>query len=346
MRSVLLAPYVVLLALVGCGTSSSDPDATAESARPSMLDSEVSSATAPGDTRLPAPAQQPDDRDGAASGDAMAADGAEPNEADSVDPGDLGASSAAPMEESLSMEAPPGEGSTGDQPSGGAAIDPADTYSDDFSDDTLASWSLRHQEVGEAPQYTLLDIDRTRSGALTIEPTRTPGWFAGGTAPLIFKRVSGDFSVEVDVLAESAANPGEPPGANFNSAGLMARDPSSDAGSENYVMVNLGRQNGGQSPVIGTESKTTRNSSSTLDIQLGTNRGRLILCRVGSDFRSYRLLDNEVEWRRIASVPRPDLPDSLQVGMVANGFEGPDLRATFFEISLRVPQSLEDCTPR
>lgn len=128
------------------------------------------------------------------------------------------------------------------------------------------------------------------------------------------------------------------------SAGLVARDPASDERRENYVMVNVGRQSGGQSPVVGIESKTTQDSVSTLDIQTGTNCGRLILCSIGSSFSTYGLRDNETQRHRIGAVPPADLPDTLQVGMEANGFEWPDLRATFFEITLRVPESPEDCT--
>ena len=221
----------------------------------------------------------------------------------------------------------------------------AGAYGDGFDGDTLSEWTLRHELEGGEAQYSRLDIDGTTPGALTIVPTLTPGWFADGDAPLVFKTVTGDFSVETDVLAESVAEPGLAPGANFNSAGLMARDPSGASGPENHVMVNIGRQDGSIAGGIGSETKSTRDSSSRLELQVGSNRGRLVLCRVGNRFSTHRLLDNESGWTRIGEVTRDDLPATLQVGMVANGFSGPDVRATFEYITLRVPLDEADCLP-
>ena len=188
----------------------------------------------------------------------------------------------------------------------------ADAFDNEFDGDTLSGWSLRHRVEGTEAQYTRLDVGRTISGALTIEPRQTPGWFANGDAPLIFKLVNRDFSVETDVLAESVASPGLPPTSDFNSVGLMARDPGGASGPENYVMVNVGRQDGRIAGGIGSETKTTVDSRSTLQLRAGSNRGRLTLCRVGDVITAYRWLDNESGWTEIARHSRPDLPATLQ----------------------------------
>lgn len=216
-------------------------------------------------------------------------------------------------------------------------------FSDEFDINTLSDWSLRHEVENSPAQYTVLEINRSAPGALTIVPTLTPGWFADGDAPLVFKLVSGNFSIETDVLAESSASPGLPPGQNFNSGGLMARNPQQPGGAENHVMVNLGRQNESLPGFIGSESKSTRDSNSRLTLQAGSNHGRLILCRVGEIFYTYRQMDNETSWTRIGEISRPDLPDTLQAGMVANGFTGPDLRATFDYIRLHIPVTESQC---
>ena len=210
-------------------------------------------------------------------------------------------------------------------------------FGDEFSVNSLNSWTLRHQTEGEAAQYTVLDINQSNVGMLTIQPTITPGWFADGKAPLIYKNVSGNFSVETSVTTSSIADAALPPGRNYNSAGLMARTP--DNPGENHVMVNVGRQ----LESLGSEAKTTRNSNSTLDLLDGSNNGRLTLCRVGAVFTVYHRLDNETQWTEIGFVTRDDLPETLQVGMVVNGFSGPDIVASFDYIRMRVPTSTADC---
>jgi len=238
------------------------------------------------------------------------------------------------------MPPPPQTTTAGGNPD--TPVQPA-AFSDEFDTDSLADWQRRHQVEGTAAQYTRLDIGQSQVGALTIVPTLTPGWFRDGDAPLLFKTVTGDFSVEVQVHAESTQGNGLAPRNDFNSAGVMARDPRGATGSENHIMLNIGRQNGTIDNRVGSETKTTVNSNSQLFLQSGTNRGRLTLCRVGNLFTSFRWLDNETGWTETNAFERADLPDTLQVGMVVNGYSGPDLVATFDYIRLRVPSSLDDC---
>jgi beta-lactam-binding protein with PASTA domain len=223
----------------------------------------------------------------------------------------------------------------------------ADTFSDEFDANSLGDWELRHQVEGTSAQYTVLDINQTIPGSLTIVPTVTPGWFANGDGPLIFKLLTGNFSVQTRVTADSVTSPGQAPGSNFNSAGLMARNPDGASGPENYIMLNIGRQDSSIAGSVGSETKTTVNSSSTLFLQPGSNTGDLILCRVGNDFVSFRFLAGDSGWTQTTSFTRNDLPATLQVGMVVNAFNAPaDLRASFDYIRLRpTPASVNDCTP-
>jgi len=221
----------------------------------------------------------------------------------------------------------------------------ADEFSDDFSVNSLADWTIRHELEGEAPLHSLLDINQSTPGSLTIVPTLTPGWFANGKAPLIFKTVSGDFSVETSVMTQSANDAALPPGSDFNAAGLMARVArvNGDTG-ENHIMLNVGRQNGTIIDSLGSETKDTINSASALELLSGSHNGRLTLCRIGNDFHAYRWLDNESAWTLIRTITRRDFPQTLQVGMIVNGFSGPDILATFDYIRLRTPSNMADCT--
>lgn len=222
-------------------------------------------------------------------------------------------------------------------------------FSDEFDSNSLSEWSLRHVVEGTAAQYSTLDINQTVPGALTIVPGLTPGWFDSDDGPLVFKNIDGNFSVHTRLVADSLSSPGNPPGSNFNSAGLMARNPAGASGPENYIMLNIGRQrvDSGIPSGVGSETKTTVNSNSTLFLDDGASSGDLVLCRIGNDFHSFRMLAGESGWTLTDSFNRPDLPSSLQVGMVVNAFNSPaDLRAEFdFIRLLGTPSNLANCTP-
>ena len=218
-------------------------------------------------------------------------------------------------------------------------------FSDEFNSNSLGDWSLRHQVEGTAAQYSVLDINQSRPGFLTIVPNQTPGWFDDGDAPLVFKLLTGNFAVHTRVLADSVSSPGQAPGSNFNSAGLIARNPAGASGPENYIMLNVGRQN--NLIGAGSETKTTVNSDSELLLDSASNEGDLVLCRVGNTFYSYRFLSVDSSWLQLQSYDRPDLPATLQVGMVVNAFISPaDLRAEFdFVRLLPTPSNASECLP-
>lgn len=221
------------------------------------------------------------------------------------------------------------------------------SFTDEFTSNSIADWSLLHQVESRAAQYSTLNIDTTVSGKLVIIPNPTPGWFGSGTAPLVYKEITGNFAIYTEVLARSLGSASSAPSSNFNSAGLLARDPAGVSGPENYVMVNVGRQDNRAAGGIGSEAKTTVNSSSTLTIDDGTFQGQLALCRVGSEIIAYRQLPGDADWIEINRYTRADLPSTLQVGMVANGFGTPvDLQAEFEYVrELPTPTNDMECTP-
>ncbi|MFK7887451.1 MAG: hypothetical protein AB8G16_11365, partial [Gammaproteobacteria bacterium] len=225
-----------------------------------------------------------------------------------------------------------------------SAMAQTSVFSDEFNNaDTLDNWSRRHVVENTPAQYTLLDTNATTAGHLTIVPTQTPGWFADGDAPLLFKMIDGNFSVHTRVTTRGIADPLGAPVATFNSAGLMLRDPAgATAGNENHIMVNVGRQ----SPNTGSETKNTINSGSQLILSDGAHSGELVLCRVGSAIHTFRRLDGDVDWIELQNYDRPDLPATLQVGMIANAFSGADLQAEFdFVRRLTTPATAIDCLP-
>lgn len=238
--------------------------------------------------------------------------------------------------------ADPRDGGEADPRDGGEVAGLTPFIADEFDDaTTLGQWTLLHQQQQVPARHSLLDIDQTRAGHLVIEPTANNGWFEDDKGPLLFQLVTGDFVARTYVRAANRNSPSNPPTAQFNSTGFVARDPASVVGgSENWLMYNVGYQD----TFGGSEGKTTVNSASTLFIIAGATEGELILCRRGSTFRMIRRLAGEPALNETNVFNRPDLPQTLQLGLIANGYTAnPDLRAEFDWVRIAVPQSDADC---
>ena len=233
-----------------------------------------------------------------------------------------------------------GAGGTGGMASGGGS--PCAALNDEFDDAiTLSCWTELDAAQGDPAQYSVLDIDETKPGMLTLEPNHTQGWFEDGDAPFLFKEIAGDFVVETHVTALSRNDLSSPPSQQYNSAGLLVRDGAATPGDEDWLMYNIGYQE----TFVGTEGKTTQDSQSILTLTPGANAGRLRICRVGSDYQMYRWLDGETSWTLEHSYSRPDLPATVQVGLIANGYQPPpDLHARFDYARFGTVTSQSDCT--
>lgn len=228
---------------------------------------------------------------------------------------------------------------------------PASAELSDELDDpgTLSRWRQWDEVEGET-RTEHLDVAESTAGMLTLRP-RAGGWYGSYRGPLIYKMVKGDFRVETWVSAHKLGNVEVPPDEQFNSAGLLARDPEHGPGHDDWVMVNVGRQLGA---LVGSEGKTTVGSQSTLELVEGAFRGRLRMCRVGGVVIVARMLEGESEWRVLNRFERGDLPESLQVGMVATGWNTgeeqpelsrvPDLEARFDYVRFAGVGSEADCT--
>lgn len=225
-------------------------------------------------------------------------------------------------------------------PSGPPARGDDPLLSDEFNDPaTLSRWSNLEDLEGSSHSYSVLDIAGTTPGRLTIVPDRSV-WYNDSTATFLFKMVSGDFVAQTSVNTRSVSDPTRPPSAQFNSAGFVVRDPASRGGAQNWLMYDVGFQD----TQVGTEGKTTVNSQSNYELISGARSGLLAICRIGQTIHMFRKLDGEANWSETEHYERPDLPSALQVGLIANGYSGPDLRAEFDYVRFSVPQSVADCT--
>jgi hypothetical protein len=203
----------------------------------------------------------------------------------------------------------------------------ADVFSDTFDGPGLdPSWSILN------PSQVTIDVS---GGALNLEPTMTGAgntWFDDSESGLVYKSVTGDFDISAILATEDSASPGDPPPTQYRLAGILARDPAGVPGSRNSVHVALGAG----STIQGTsyEYKSTDESVSTwATTPTASPVGEVRLTRVGSTFEMFWRPDAVSLWTSIQSFGRPDLPATLQVGMMVYANEAPaSIRASFDEI--------------
>ncbi len=216
--------------------------------------------------------------------------------------------------------------------------------SDEFNDAaTLASWNEIAQVEGwgaKGMQLNELSINASQPGRMVIEP-HTGGWYEDYRGALTFKEVSGDFVVTTRVRITDRDNVGGsdadniPNDSQYSLGGLMIRTPRAitngladwrpgnrqDDGTnngENYVFLSMGFTTGARN--FSFEVKTTRNSLSRLETTaLGQtpDEVELQIARIGTSVITLYRLDGQTNWTVHRRYSRPDMPATMQVGMVA-----------------------------
>lgn len=245
-----------------------------------------------------------------------------------------------------------GGGSGGTGGSGGSGGDDLSALSDDFEDpSTLSNWTFLHEVLGQEPPYDYLDIDTTAPGKLVFEPT-VSAWYQDQMALFMYKEVTGDFRVEIEVAAYQKGTASSPPTEAFNSVGMLVRDPASVVGDQSWLMYNIGYQ-GAPLNAIGVEGKATVGSQSELPL-IGTNgvhTGRLRMCRLGNTVRMLCRLTGATEWTEthvfpgsFPNTPAYTLPQTVQVGIIDNAYVVAGLRAEVESIEFARVDEPSDCT--
>lgn len=196
---------------------------------------------------------------------------------------------------------------------------------DEFDDPaSISQWTRRTvAEQWNADQLKTWDIGISSPGAMTMVPYASV-WYEDYAGAFAFKEVTGDFVVttRLTVRDTDAGDADDIPGRQFDLAGLLARAPRDitpatwTTGGENYVFVALGN---GQRPneSFQVEAKTTQDSVSDLELRdVPAGAGLLQIARIGDAFVTLYRPDGG-EWSVFRRHDRPDLPDTLQVGMHA-----------------------------
>lgn len=211
--------------------------------------------------------------------------------------------------------------------------------SDEFEDaNSLTDWSRLHQTEGwNADQLQVWDVNHTQAGRMTMIP-ETVVWYQDWRGPMAFKEVTGDFvfTTEVHITdrddvggSDSDNVPGD---AQFSLGGVMIRTPRDISGpadwspgsmrddgtnnGENYVFLSLGY--GSSANEFSLEVKTTRNSDSQLELTpLGSDVDtvRVQIARVGDTVLTLFQQTGQA-WQVHRRYSRPDLPQTMQVGLV------------------------------
>jgi hypothetical protein len=185
---------------------------------------------------------------------------------------------------------------------------------------TLAEWQRVHVvEQWNAEQLETYDINTSVAGRLLMVPY-TCTWYQDLRGPMAFKTVTGDFAMTTAVRS-TGRDGASVPLTQYSLGGLMIRTPRNitpatwTSGGENYVFLSLGY--GNVLPrTFQYEVKTTLNGISTLNLSTAPGpEARLRLVRIGGAVITLRREPGQ-PWVVHRRYPRPDLPDTLQAGMV------------------------------
>lgn len=221
------------------------------------------------------------------------------------------------------------------------AATPIAGLSDEFDDAaSTEQWQrLNDVEGWNADQLNAYDINTTQSGRMVQEP-HTTVWYQSWRGPMAFQNVSGDFSFTTEIHVTDRDDIGGsdaddiPGDGQFSLAGAMIRtprditNPATDwtAGSmaddgtndgENYVFLSLGY--GAADNEFSLEVKTTRNSNSQLELtSLGqdANTVTVQISRVGNSIIAMYQQPGQ-DWQVHRRYSRPDMPETMQVGLVS-----------------------------
>lgn len=182
---------------------------------------------------------------------------------------------------------------------------------------------------------------KSENGALTMKLIHRALWFMEQRGVLMYQSVDGNFRITANVHTSKSSDPTQPPGGNgsVQLGGLMARN--GNGGRENYVFIVVGDDGDG----LSIETKNTTDSLSKYNgPSWDSAEAQLRLCRVGQTINLYKRHVGSTEaWTSAASFERPDLPQTLQVGLNIYSDSTPDLQVHYDQIKVDPITVLADC---
>jgi hypothetical protein len=210
-----------------------------------------------------------------------------------------------------------GTGPVGKTNAIGTSLLPLAHYDDEFESGVLGpAWSIEHPELASI---------QVANGRLDIAPSSggLPNmWYQGGEGVLVNRLVTGDFTVSTRLTVDDPNAPGSPPPPQYRFAGIMARNPESTPADQDYVHAALG-VGGPLEPIVSEDKSNLDSVSDWIVYPVSSNTGELRLRRSGSVFSLDYRLDATHAWSLMRSHDRPDLPPTLEVGMMVYAASSP-----------------------
>ncbi|MEO1403329.1 MAG: hypothetical protein AAFV72_19060 [Cyanobacteria bacterium J06635_1] len=183
------------------------------------------------------------------------------------------------------------------------------------SPEALQGWQA-FQVKGWLPKWEPPTVE---DGNLVLQP-RSSGWFEDNTAGHLYREVTGDFIVTTRLRV--AGTQSAIPQRSFSLAGLFIRAPRTltaanwEPNQENWLFFSTGTAFPAGQPQF--EIKSTYNSLSTLKISDAPEGWmRLRIGRSGELFTLLYQAEDSREWQVLDQFIRPDLPETLNVGLTA-----------------------------
>jgi hypothetical protein len=173
-----------------------------------------------------------------------------------------------------------------------------------------------------------------------MDPVGDTGSWMDEVAPFLYKNVTGNFVVATHVAAGSQNNANVPPGSDYNMAGLFVRAdvPLPAVGQEDWIKWEIGRRDPNIPPLVGLLAARAIDSVSmhvTPHPQYMQHVGALGVCRLDDSIGLYWRVGagDWIPTHQLTPMSMPgiaDLPDTVQVGLIAGAFYAQDdLRAQF-----------------
>lgn len=208
------------------------------------------------------------------------------------------------------------------------------------ADPSPVSESFNPKQMGAAwkwYQLNLIAVDQSQQG-LRIDSVAESVWYHNLRGPMLYRYFQGNGELSVTVNTRKSSDHKSYPDADWQFAGIIFRDPASDAwfATENYVFNVIGfRQR-----ALQVEIKSTRDGiSDVAAVNWQTGDAELLVKRNGDVFTLMARPLNHQSWQVIGEYSRPDLPSLLQVGIIvysySEGRQSFDLNATFNNLQIR-----------
>lgn len=193
----------------------------------------------------------------------------------------------------------------------------------------LNEWlDIQVEEGWNIQVFETLDISLSHPGALSMMPY-TVTWYADYRGPLLYKQATNDFVFTGRVTVTNRSQTGIP-GADYSLGGLMVRNPKDLTtgpngwvpGQEDYVFLSIGYDSTTHPSCWGCpgphfEVKSTINSNSTLNLSsVNMNVADIRMVRLDPFVLVLYKYPNQ-SWIVHRRYYRPDLEDTVQVGMVS-----------------------------